>query len=227
MASQDWFDKDFYRVLGVSKDVSDAELKKVYRKLARKHHPDSNPGDPAAEAKFKEISEANSVLSDPVQRKEYDQIRAMGSGARFTAPGSGGASGGFEGVFGSGVGGGAWWGFEDVFGLVFGGGDGRQGFPQGGAYDDLLSSLFAQQGGRSSGSTRGRDVSASTTLDFLTAVKGDQVTLQTSEGRPRTVRIPAGVSDGQKVKLRGKGHPSPKGGEAGELVLTVRVRKHQ
>ncbi|PDQ34098.1 MAG: molecular chaperone DnaJ [Candidatus Lumbricidophila eiseniae] len=210
MASQDWFDKDFYRVLGVSKDVSDAELKKVYRKLARKHHPDSNPGDPAAEAKFKEISEANSVLSDPVQRKEYDQIRAMGSGARFTAPGSGGASGGFE----------------DVFGSVFGGGAGRQGFPQGGAYDDLLSSLFAQQGGRSSGSTRGRDVSASTTLDFLTAVKGDQVTLQTSEGRPMTVRIPAGVSDGQKVKLRGKGHPSPNGGEAGDLVLTVRVRKH-
>jgi molecular chaperone DnaJ len=81
MASQDWFDKDFYKVLGVSKDVTQADLKKTYRKLARKYHPDSNPGNAAAEAKFKEISEANSVLSDPEQRKEYDAVRAMGGGA--------------------------------------------------------------------------------------------------------------------------------------------------
>ena len=88
MASQDWFDKDFYKVLGVPKDISAAELKKAYRKLARKYHPDSNPGDAAAEAKFKEISEAHAVLSDPEQRKEYDQMRAMGAGApRFTAGG--------------------------------------------------------------------------------------------------------------------------------------------
>ena len=72
MASQDWFDKDFYAVLGVAKDVSEADLKKTYRKLARKYHPDSNPGDTAAESKFKEISEAHSVLADPEQRKEYD-----------------------------------------------------------------------------------------------------------------------------------------------------------
>ena len=97
MASQDWFDKDFYKILGVSKDVSDADLKKTYRKLARKYHPDSNQGDEKAEAKFKEISEAYSVLSDPEQRKEYDEIRAMGSGARFTAGGAG--AGGFEDVF--------------------------------------------------------------------------------------------------------------------------------
>ena len=100
MASQDWFDKDFYKVLGVSKDVSEADLKKTYRKLARKYHPDSNQGDAKAEAKFKEISEAHSVLSDPEQRKEYDQIRAMGSGARFTAGGRPGQPGGFEDVFG-------------------------------------------------------------------------------------------------------------------------------
>lgn len=78
MASQDWFDKDFYKVLGVSKDASDAELKKTYRKLARQFHPDSNPGDAAAENRFKEISEAYSVLSDKEQRQEYDQVRAMG-----------------------------------------------------------------------------------------------------------------------------------------------------
>ena len=107
MASQDWFDKDFYQVLGVSKDASDADIKKAYRKLARKYHPDQNPGDAAAEAKFKDISEANSVLSDAEQRKEYDAVRAMGSGARFTAPGGAGAGG-----------------FEDVFGGMFGQGGG-------------------------------------------------------------------------------------------------------
>ena len=96
MASQDWFDKDFYKVLGVPKDVSAADLKKAYRKLARTHHPDSNQGNAQAEAKFKEISEAYAVLNDPEQREEYDQIRAMGSGARFTA---GGQPGGFEDVF--------------------------------------------------------------------------------------------------------------------------------
>jgi molecular chaperone DnaJ len=217
MASQDWFDKDFYEVLGVSKDVSDAELKKAYRKLARKYHPDSNPGDDAAEARFKEISEAHSVLSDKEQRKEYDAIRAMGSGARFTAPGGGGAAGGFE----------------DVFGTMFGGQGGRT-YQQGGQYDDLLGGLFG--GGRFGqptggfrgfgGPSKGRDVTASTTLDFITATKGQQITLQASDGRPITVKIPAGVADGQKIRLRGKGQPSPDGGEPGDLVLSVSVRKH-
>lgn len=220
MASQDWFDKDFYKVLGVSKDVTPAELKKVYRKLARKYHPDSNPGDAAAEAKFKEISEAHSVLSDPEQRKEYDQIRAMGSGARFTAPG--GAQSG---------------GFDDVFGGMFGGG-GRQGYTfqqgGGGGFDDIFGGMFG--GGRygnasggfrgAGGPTRGRDITASTTLDFITATKGDTIQLQTSDGRPINVKIPAGVADGQKIKLRGKGEPSPDGGPAGDIVLTVTVRKH-
>ena len=132
MASQDWLEKDFYQILGVSKDVSDAELKKVYRKLARKYHPDSNPGDAAAEAKFKEISEAFSVLSDKEQRSEYDQIRAMGAGgARFTSGGQG---------------------FEDIFGGMFGGGMGgaaaggqRFTFQQGGGaggYEDLFGGMF-------------------------------------------------------------------------------------
>ena len=221
MASQDWFDKDFYQVLGVSKDAGDADIKKAYRKLARKYHPDQNPGDTASEAKFKEISEAHSVLSDPEERKEYDAIRAMGSGARFTAPGGAGAGGGFE----------------DVFGGMFGQGGGRQSytFQQGGGdYDDLLGGLFG--GGRFGqptggyrgfgGPSRGRDVTATTTLEFITATKGEQITLQTAEGKPITVRIPAGVADGQKIRLRGKGHPSPDGGEPGDIILTVNVRKH-
>ncbi|NQX34905.1 DnaJ C-terminal domain-containing protein [Herbiconiux sp. VKM Ac-2851] len=220
MASQDWFDKDFYKVLGVSKDISDAELKKAYRKLARQYHPDSNQGDAAAESRFKEISEAYSVLSDAEQRKEYDQIRAMGSGARFTAGGGGQAGG-----------------FEDVFGGMFGqGGGGARGqsysYQQApGGFDDILGGMFGRGGGRAGfggayGPTRGRDVTARTTIDFVTAVKGDTIKLQTADGKPITVKIPAGVSDQQKIKLRGKGEPSPDGGEPGDIVLTVSVRKH-
>ncbi|MEO7348735.1 MAG: DnaJ C-terminal domain-containing protein [Terrimesophilobacter sp.] len=210
MASQDWFDKDFYKVLGVSKDISQAELKKTYRKLARKYHPDSNPGDAKAEAKFKEISEANSVLSDPEQRKEYDQMRAMGPGMpRFTA---GGQSGGFEDVFGAGrQRGGQQAGFEDLFASMFGGG----GFGR-------STGGFRGAGGP----TQGRDLTASTTLDFVTAIKGDTARLQSAGGKPISVRIPAGVSDGQKIRLKGKGEPSLDGGAPGDLTLTVTVRKH-
>jgi molecular chaperone DnaJ len=216
MASQDWFDKDFYSVLGVKKDVSEADLKKTYRKLARQYHPDSNAGDAKAEARFKEISEAYSVLSDPDQRTEYDQVRAMGSGARFTS-GAPGQSGGFE----------------DVFGSMFGGGNRRAGFQQNG-FEDLLGGMFGGGGfGRTSGGyqgyggpTRGRDQTASTTLDFLTAINGDTISLQPSGGKPIKVKIPAGVSDGQKIRLKAKGEASPDGGEAGDLVLSVTVRKH-
>ena len=107
MASQDWFEKDFYAILGVPQDADDAAIKKAYRKLARKHHPDQNPGDAAAEQRFKDIGEANSVLSDPEQRQEYDAVRQMArGGARFTAGGPGGGNGGFEDVFSSMFGGG-------------------------------------------------------------------------------------------------------------------------
>ena len=223
MASQDWFDKDFYKILGVSKDVSAADLKKTYRKLARQFHPDSNPGDAKAEARFKEISEAYTVLSDAEHRKEYDQIRAMGSGARFTAGGQPG-------------------GFDDVFGNVFNqGGGGRtsystqQGPPAG--FEDILGGMFGNAGGGRfgqpsggfrgfGGPQKGADVTASTTIDFRTATQGDTVQLQTGEGRALSVRIPAGVADQQKIRVRGKGRPSPDGGEPGDLVLTVAVRKH-
>jgi molecular chaperone DnaJ len=228
VASQDWFDKDFYKVLGVSKDASDADLKKTYRKLARQFHPDSNQGDAAAENRFKEISEAYSVLSDKEQRQEYDQVRAMGSGARFTSggPGQGG-------------------GFEDVFGGMFGqqgagGGGQRVRFGQGGGaggFEDILGGMFGGGGGGGfgqpsggyrgfGGPTKGRDVTATTTLDFTTAIAGDTVKLSQGNGRPVNVRIPAGVADGQNIRLRGRGEPSPDGGEAGDLVVTVTVRKH-
>jgi molecular chaperone DnaJ len=194
MASQDWFDKDFYKVMGVSKDVSEAELKKKYRKLAREFHPDLHPGDAKAEARFKEINEAHDILSDKAKRAEYDQVRAMGSGPRFTG-GAGGQGAGFNG-------GGA--GFEDVFANLFGGG----GF-----------------GGGFGGPQRGGDLSTKTTLAFIDSIHGTSIKLNVN-GKDLTVNIPAGVSDGQKIKLRGKGQPSPNGGPAGDLIIDVHVKPH-
>jgi molecular chaperone DnaJ len=198
MASQDWFEKDFYKILGVTKDVSDAELKKVYRKLARQFHPDSNPDNAKAEAKFKEISEAYSVLSDKAQRAEYDQMRAMGSGPRFT----GGQ--GFPGGGGQGYPGGAA-GFEDVFSNLFGGGGGFGGF---------------------GGPQRGQDLTHRATIDFIDSIKGTTLKLNFDRGGAVQVKIPAGIQDGQKVKVRGKGSPSPNGGAAGDLLVSVHVKPH-
>ena len=198
MASQDWFEKDFYKILGVTKDVSDAELKKVYRKLARQFHPDSNPDNAKAEAKFKEISEAYSVLSDKAQRAEYDQMRAMGSGPRFT----GGQ--GFPGGGGQGYPGGAA-GFEDVFSNLFGGGGGFGGF---------------------GGPQRGQDLTHRATIDFIDSIKGTTLKLNFDRGGAVQVKIPAGIQDGQKVKVRGKGSPSPNGGESGDLLVSVHVKPH-
>ncbi|MCH4249821.1 MAG: DnaJ domain-containing protein [Microbacteriaceae bacterium] len=214
MASQDWLEKDFYAVLGVSKDVSDGDLKKAYRRLARKYHPDANPGDAAAETKFKEITEAYSVLSDPAQRKEYDSLRAMGSGARFAA-GAGGAPGGGAGGPG----------FEDLFGGIFGGGAGgpRVQYSAGGAGGPDLGNLF---GGMFGGGPAqpGRDVMAETRVSFDQAVTGATLQLQL-RGRSVKVRLPAGVHDGQRVRIRGRGEPG-RGGQAGDLIVTVHVTAH-
>ena len=139
MTGQDWMEKDFYAALGVPKDADDATIKKAYRKLARKYHPDQNQGDESAESKFKEIGEAYAVLSDAKEREQYDAVRAMaGGGARFSAgPGGAGGAGGFEDVFGGmfggagapggsrvrfSTGGQGAAGFEDILGSMFGGG---------------------------------------------------------------------------------------------------------
>ncbi|MGW9550149.1 DnaJ C-terminal domain-containing protein [Citricoccus zhacaiensis] len=222
MASQDWVDKDFYAVLGVSKDASEADIKKAYRKLARKYHPDQNPGDDAAEKKFKEVTEANSVLSDPEERQQYDAIRAMGSGARFSAPGSG-------------AGGPAGGGFEDMFGGLFntGAGRGRSG-PTTGDIPPEFADLFGGFGGRSGGfgggggfggpPTKGADRTASTSISFAGAMRGTTISLRAADGEVIDVRIPAGIKDGQKVRSRGKGSPGAAG--AGDLIVTVSVKDH-
>ncbi|HUX69593.1 MAG TPA: DnaJ domain-containing protein, partial [Cellulomonadaceae bacterium] len=214
MSGQDWIEKDFYAVLGVPKDADAATIKKAYRKLARTLHPDHNPGDAKSEERFKEVGEAYAVLSDPEQHAQYDQLRAMAGGPRFSA-GAGGAGG-------SG-------GFEDLFGGMFGGGGAPGGgrvrySTQGGGFEDLLGGMFGGGGGFRQ-PRRGGDVTATTTLPFRQAASGSTVTLSV-DGRNVTTRVPAGVSDGQKIRLRGKGQPGESGAPAGDLVITVSVTPH-
>lgn len=215
MTGQDWLEKDFYAVLGVPKDADAAAIKKAYRKLAREMHPDHNPGDAKAEARFKDVGEAYAVLSDPEQRGQYDQLRAMAGGARFTSGGRG-ANGGFEDVFGGMFGGGG----------APGGGRVRYSSNQGG-FEDLLGGLFGNGGGGgfSRGPQAGADLAATVTMPFRQAVEGSQVSLNV-EGRTVNARIPAGVRDGQKIRLRGKGRPGDMGAPAGDLVVTVNVTPH-
>ncbi len=223
MASQDWVDKDFYKILGVSKDASDADVKKAYRKLARKYHPDTNPGNAAAEKTFKDISEAYSVLSSREDREQYDAIRAMGGGARFSA---GGAGAGGQGA-----------GFDDLFGGLFnaqrGGGRTRSAGPQGFDASGLppeFADLFGGGGAGFGGggyqppATKGADRTASTTISFAGSIRGTTIGLREPSGEVIDVRIPAGIKDGQKVRVRGKGQQGVAG--PGDLMVTVQVKPH-
>ncbi len=249
MASQDWFEKDFYSILGVPADADAKAIKKRYRKLARDLHPDSKPGDKGAEQKFKEIGEAYAVLSDPEQRKQYDAVRAMSrGGARFTAggPGGGGGAAGFEDVFsnlfgGAGAAGGPGGGrsytytrgpggfggttsseapdLEDLLGMFGAGGAGAGGAGGG----------FGGFGGGTPRRTprKGRDLHATASLSFRQAVAGDTVIVSGVGGKSITARIPAGVKDGATIRLRGKGEP-PMGAssEPGDLLLKITVKPH-
>ena len=221
MASQDWVDKDFYKILGVPKDASDADIKKAYRKLARKHHPDQNQSTGGSDKMFKDISEAYSVLSDPEERQQYDAVRAMGSGARFTAGGPGGPAGGA--------------GFEDVFGNLFGQSAGRSrgGFGGGSNLPPEFADLFGGGGGYPSGGgfpgyqappRKGADRTASTSISFAGSIRGTTIGLREPSGDVIDVRIPAGIRDGQKVRVRGKGQSGPTGN--GDLMVTVNVKPH-
>jgi molecular chaperone DnaJ len=275
MAPQrEWFEKDYYRVLGVSDTASQKDIRSAFRKLSRQYHPDANPDDKAAEERFKEVSTAYDVVGDPEKRKEYDEVRKLGPmGGMFGGPGAGGpGAGGFRvediGDLG------------DVLGGLFGRGRRRGGSGAGGA--------------RGTGPHRGQDLESELHLAFEDAVHGLTTTVHlTSEAacstchgtgarpgttprtcpmcegrgviddnqgffsfsspcpecagrgylidepcptcrgtgiehRPREVkvRIPAGVGDGQRIRLRGRGGPGRNGGPAGDLYVTVRVKPH-
>ena len=218
MSGEDWLQKDFYKVLGVSKDADEATIKKAYRKLARTWHPDQNKGNPEAEERFKEIGEAYTVLSNPEQRQQYDAIRAMGAG-------------GFRG--GAGGGGAAGVNFEDIFG-AFGGGNGgnvRFSTSGGGAginLDDILGAFGGFGGAHGSpyqqAPQKGEDLHASTRITLKQSLSGVNIKLAVS-GKPMTVKVPKGIKDGQSVRLRGKGKASINGGSAGDLIVTIHVEE--
>ena len=275
MSTKDYLEKDYYKILGVSKTSTADEIKKSYRKLARKYHPDANKGDAKAEERFKEISEAYNVLSDSKRRKEYDEARSLFGGGGFRTPGAGG-----QGGFG---------GFD--LGDLFGGTGGAGG---GGRLGDLLGGMVGGRGGTQARPRRGADVETETTLGFSDAIDGATVSLRlTGEGpcptchgtgakagtvprvcpscegtgqssrnlgsfafsepcrecrgrglvvddpcpacsgsgramSSRTIqaRIPAGVADGQRIRLKGKGAPGERGGPAGDLYVRVHVTPH-
>jgi molecular chaperone DnaJ len=277
MSQRDYFEKDYYAVLGVPKDASKADITKAYRKLARELHPDARPDDKAAEERFKEVGEAHSVLSNDDKRKEYDQIRSMvGSGAfggGFPGGGPGGPGGGFGGAQGINI--------EDLLGGLFGQ---RGGSPFGGG----------PAGPRPGQGRRGRDVETDLTLDFADAMAGVTTTLRVSgqgvcptcagtgsapgtspvtcqhcQGRGQVLsdqgpfsfaepcpvcggrgqrivtpcetckgvgathrtrdvraRIPAGVKDGARIRIPGKGEAGANGGPAGDLFVKIHVNAH-
>lgn len=231
MAEQDWLTKDFYAVLGVSKDASDSDITKAYRKLARKYHPDLNK-TPEAEEKFKDISEAYDVLSNKEQRQKYDAIRSLGAGGARFSGGSG--AGGFDAGQ-----------FSDIFGSMFGnsgfgGGFGTGG--NGGAHtytystgaggpnlSDILGGMFGGGAGRGAGfgtaqeTRKGADRNAHISLTFRQAVEGATVSLSAG-GQSFKTRIPAGVRDGQKIRIPGKGEPGIGGGANGDLYIAVTVK---
>lgn len=198
--------RDYYEVLGVGKNASDDEIKKAYRKLAVKYHPDRNPGDKEAEAKFKEINEAHEVLSDKQKRARYDQFGHAGVGG----------AGGFGGAGGNPFQGGAFNFNGQTFNFDFGGG---------GAFDDILGSLFGFGGPRRP--RRGADLQTSVTLTFEEAIFGTTKEVSVN-GESIKVKIPAGIDDGMSIRLRGKGGEAPEGAtEKGDLYVRIRVKPHK
>ena len=193
MAARDLYEKDFYKVLGVSKTASADEIKKKYRQLARDLHPDQNKGDSAKEERFKEVSEAYDILSDAKKRAEYDEARSL-----FERGGM--PRGGFQAPPGD---------FSDLFG---------SGNPQ-----DIFANLF---GGRR-GPRKGQDLQTESTITFRESIYGTTLDLRLSvEGRSQqiTARVPAGVQDGAKIRVKGKGAPGEAG--PGDLFIYLHVKPH-
>jgi curved DNA-binding protein len=215
--------KDYYKILGVSKSASKEEIKKAYRKLALKYHPDQNQGDKAAEAKFKEISEAYAVLSDTEKRKQYDMFGAEGFQSRFTQEDifRDFDFGSLFKEFGFGSGGRG----PNIFGQIFGG-TGQAHFRGGGSPYDSSYGGFS---GRPQG-MKGQDLlyELSLTLEEVVTTTKKVISYQVGGRQERvSVKVPAGISTGKKLRLAGKGQPGPYGGSSGDLYIQIKIRNHR
>ncbi len=226
--------KDYYDVLGVKKNATEEEIKKAFRKLAMKYHPDRNPGNKQAEERFKEMNEAYAVLSDKDKRAKYDQFGPSGFSQHYSQ----------EDIFR---------GFDinDLLrdlGFSFGraGGSGRRGRAQYGGFEDRFGSGRGQPGGSQTGDFRdmfsggasqdqgpfgqkGQDVHADLNLSFEEAARGTEKKVRFSNGNrveEVTVKVPAGIESGKKLRLSGKGTGGMGGGQAGDLYLKVKVAEH-
>ncbi|MBK7782264.1 MAG: J domain-containing protein [Ardenticatenia bacterium] len=206
--------KDYYQILGVARDADEKAIKAAYRKLARKHHPDVNPGDAAAESRFKDITEAHEVLSDPAKRQKYDRFGQAWKQAERT-----GQDGGFDWSAWAPAGGQgvdpATAEFQDLYGR--------------GGVSDLFEALFGARGGAGRGAGvrpgRGRDLEQAVTISLEEAYGGGS-RLLSKDGRRVEVKIPAGVKSAARIRLRGEGLPGPGGGAPGDLFLVVEVQAH-
>ncbi len=236
--------KDYYATLGVPKTATDKEIKQAFRKLARKHHPDVNPNDRGAEAKFKEINEANEVLGDPEKRKKYDELganwrmyeQAQQQGQPYPGGSPFGGAGGFGGFSGEGGAwtinmggpGGARTMSEEEMRDMFGGGGGEDPF------SDFFKTFFGGGGegrgrSRASRSQKGRDIESEAELTLEEAYHGAMRRISITLGghaRSVDVRIPPGVKDGSRVRAAGEGEAGSNGGASGDLFLRVRLKPH-
>ncbi|MBT5755269.1 MAG: J domain-containing protein [Acidimicrobiaceae bacterium] len=199
-ATAEWLDTDYYEVLGVAPDATSKQIKSAHRKLARTAHPDANPDDPTADQRFSDIAKAYEVLSEPEQRSEYDEIRSRPRGGPFGDQGLGDQSFGYRSAS-------------------------TQDFDMADLFDLFGAQARPQQRATANWPLRGRDLTASLQLDFESAVNGLTTTLQL-DGRTVNTRIPAGVKDGQTIRLVGKGTPGANGGPSGDLLIEIAVDKH-
>ena len=197
--------KNYYKILGVDKTASADNIKKAYRKLARKYHPDVNPNDKAAESKFKELQEAYDILKDEKKRKEYDELGTNYFNFKNAGAGGGPSQG------------------EYYYNYSTGGPSGFN-FNTGGAsfnFEDIFSDLF-NRSGRKQGPIKGGDLSAALEISVVESVKGTERIVDIN-GEKIKIKIPAGISNGGKIKVSGKGSPSLNGGPSGDLYINIAV----
>lgn len=208
-----------YEVLGVAPSASDSDIRAAFRKLAKLHHPDRNPGDARAEDKFKEISGAFDILGDSERRRRFDRGEIDADGRERARAARPGAGPGRAGPFGASEGPGEFSDLSDLFADLFG--------ARGGNAEGRGSDAGTGRGGFRGAPTRGRDLRYRLEVEFLEAALGARKRVTMPDGRSLDIAIPAGLDDGQTLRLRGQGEPGPGGGQAGDVYVEVTVRPHR